>query len=428
MSRLRWAVAGLAAAAVALTPLASQATPSAAPAQRPIRVLVFDKAYAFVHPSIKTGAKFFASLNGGGEFHFVNTMDPKDLQISNLRHYDVLLWNSSTGNVPLSKQDRSALINWVRHGHGFVGIHAAGDSNYDWPEFAELVGGEFQMHWYDFGGFTTEPQTEVLRNEDPGSPITRHVGSFWKVSDETYAWQVDPRPDVHVLLSLVNSSIAEGPLYFQNQPLAWCRPLGSGRTFYTNQGHIQSLFQDPKYVTEVLQGIRYAAGRLPVDCSVPAARGRHQAVWADRTVAAPAARSNESGGQAVVTDAADKTQLTWRSVDLDRIRHFEVHAAGSVEDQQPASGQPARWAPAGGGTIELHADSADGPTIGSVSVAPGADWATSTVDVPDSVTGRHDLVLTFAPNVPGDAVGSIAWLRFIPKPRDSAAVRSLNGS
>jgi type 1 glutamine amidotransferase len=428
--RLRWAVAALAAAAVAVTPVVSEAAGSAthAKAQRPIRVLIFSKAYAFVHPSIKTGAKFFTSLNGGGEFRFTNSTDPKDLRVSNLRHYDVLLWNSSTGNVPLSNQDRAALLDWVRHGHGFVGIHAAGDGEYDWPQFSELVGGEFLMHWYDFGGITTEPQTEVLRNEDPDSAMTRHLPLDWKISDETYAWQVNPRPDVHVLLSLVNSSIAEGALYAPNQPLAWCRPFGSGRTFYTNQGHIESLFQNPDYVTEVLQGIRYAAGRVPVDCSVPGARSRDEAVWADGSVDAKAARSNESGGMAVVTAAGDKTRLTWDGVNLSRIHQIEVHATGTVEKQPPGSGSPAQWGSTGGGTIELHADSADGKTVGTVSVAPGSDWTTTSVDVPASLTGRRDLVLTFTPNVPGDAVGSIAWIRLVPTGRDAKAAGSLNGS
>lgn len=430
MSRLTRSLAALAVAAVAVTPVVSEAAGSGAGAraQHPIRVLVFSKAYAFVHPSIKTGAKFFTSLNGGGEFHFVNSTDPKDLRVSNLRNFDVLLWNSSTGNVPLSDQDRAALLGWVRHGHGFVGIHAAGDGEYDWPQFSELVGGEFLMHWYDFGGITAEPQTEVLHNEDPDSAMTRHLPLDWKISDETYAWQVDPRPDVHVLLSLVNSSIAEGALYTQNQPLAWCRPFGNGRTFYTNQGHIESLFQNPDYVTEVLQGIRYAAGRVHSDCNVPGARSRDEAVWADRSVEAPAARSNESGGMAVVTDAGENTRLTWTGVDLGNTKQIEVHATGTVEQRPPASGQNAQWGPTAGGTIELHADSATGPTVGTVSVLPGSDWATTTVDVPSSLTGRHALVLTFTPNASGDSVGSIAWIRLVPTGRDARAAGSLNGS
>jgi type 1 glutamine amidotransferase len=137
--------------------------------------------------------------------------------------------------VPLSAKDKDAMLRWIRAGHGFVGIHSAADSNYTWPQFAELAGGLFKMHWYDFGGFTFEPQTLELRNEDPNNPIVAHVGSTWKISDETYAWQVNPRADVHVLLSMVNTTVAEGALYDNAQPLAWCRPFGAGRTFYTNQ-------------------------------------------------------------------------------------------------------------------------------------------------------------------------------------------------
>jgi hypothetical protein len=66
--------------------------------------------------------------------------------------------------------------------------------------------------------------------------------------------------------------------------------------------------------------------------------------------------------------------------------------------------------------------------VGSVSILPGADWATTTVDVPASLSGRHRLVLTFAPNTPGDAVGSLAWIRIVPQGRDAKAAGSLNGS
>src|SRR5205085_9780234 len=133
-------------------------------------VLVFSRAYAFVHSSIETGVKYFKSLNKYGEFRFVVTRNPRDLKVSNLRNYDVLLWNNSTGNVPLSAGDKDAMLRWIRAGHGFVGIHSAADSNYTWPQFAELAGGLFKMHWYDFGGFTFEPQTLELRNEDPSNP------------------------------------------------------------------------------------------------------------------------------------------------------------------------------------------------------------------------------------------------------------------
>jgi trehalose utilization protein len=273
------------------------------------------------------------------------------------------------------------------------------------------------MHWFDFGGFTFEPQTLELRNEDPSNPIVAHVGSTWKISDETYAWQVNPRADVHVLLSMVNTSVPEGALYDDAQPLAWCRPFGAGRTFYTNQGHIDALYKNKDYETELLQGIRYAAGRLATDCgSVPEVAGRLEAVWADQTRSAPAALSNESGGLAVVTGISPQTRLTWRKVDIGRVRRIELHVAGLHQTDPPQTTILARWAASGGGTVGIHLDRPNGPLVATSTIGPAAAWATQSVSVPRSFHGVHSLVFTFTPTVPGQPVGSLAWVRLIPRP------------
>jgi type 1 glutamine amidotransferase len=414
----------VAASAAALTMAAPW---SGAASGEPTRILVFSKPYAFAHTSIPTFSKLIKKYDGNGEFTVKDTTDPSDLNYDNLEaNYDVLIWNNSTGDVPLSPDNKAGMLKWIREGHGFVGIHSAADSNYGWPQFIELAGGLFQNHYYDFGGMTTEPQTEILKNEDPGNPMVSHIPLNWPVSDETYRWQVDPRPDVHVLLSLENTSVAEGAIYYQNEPLAWCRPFGQGRTFYVNLGHSDYMYINPTFVQMVMQSIRYAAGTLPADCSVPGASGRQEAVWSDASSNVTPAVSTDTGGMAVDTKLTPGTStITWNAVDLTGLNGIDVRL-GSMTIGAPSSGgtvPPSK--PTSGGTVNFHLDSATGPVIASADFPAPGTW--NTVSAPTTaVTGVHDLVLTFDAGAASAASGldglgqtdlahdgSLAWIRLV---------------
>jgi type 1 glutamine amidotransferase len=425
-------IAGLAAGLIA--PIAS-ATDATGPG--PIRVLVFSKPYAFAHtPAINRFVALTNSLNAqSSEFQFTNTTSAADLSYANLEaNYDVLIWNNSTGQVSTdlkTADQRSDLLKWIREGHGFVGIHSAADSNYDWPQFIELAGGLFHYHYYDAGGSTSEPQTELLKNEDPNNPIMTGVPTDWMISDETYDWQVDPRADVHVLLSLENSSIYEGPLYEQNEPLEWCRPFGAGRTFYTNLAHSAYMFDNPVFVKSFLQGLRYTAGTLQADCSVPGTAGRQEAVWSDGSSNVTPAVSTDSGGMAVLTKLTPgSSTVTWNNVDLTGVTSIDVRlgsqtigtpASGSEFQPPGSSGTYVPSKPSSGGTVNFHLDSATGPVVASAAFPTPNTWATVTAPV-TATTGAHTLVLTFDPGsaaaasaADGPATdlahdGSIAWI------------------
>src|SRR4051812_38412719 len=111
--RIRPVVAALSALALLAGAGVAVATTKA---PRPIRVLVFSKPYGFSHTdSIVKGGKYLDGLDGA-QFKVDNTTNPKDLVRSNLNRYDVLVWNNSTGNVPLSANDKADLISWVREG------------------------------------------------------------------------------------------------------------------------------------------------------------------------------------------------------------------------------------------------------------------------------------------------------------------------
>ncbi|MFD0777031.1 ThuA domain-containing protein, partial [Streptomonospora algeriensis] len=146
---------------------------------------------------------------------------------------------------------RAALADYVASGGGFCGVHAASTAEPDWPFYAELVGARFTRH--------PEVQQARVRVEDGAHPATAHLGPTWTLTDEWYDFDRDPRGGgARVLLSVEEDTYRGGGMG-PGHPLAWCRDVGAGRSFYTALGHPSSAYADPEFRTHLLGGIRYAA-------------------------------------------------------------------------------------------------------------------------------------------------------------------------
>lgn len=174
-----------------------------------------------------------------------------------LRTWDAVVFYT-TGELPMDAGQREAFLDFVRGGKGFVGIHSATDTFYEWPEYGELIGGYFDGHpWH---------QPVRIRVEDPGHAATRHLESGFELKDEIYQFRTWSRDRVHVLLSLDPSSVdlTAGGVNRTDRDfaLAWTREYGSGRVFYTALGHEADVWRDPRFQQHVAGGITWAlAGR-----------------------------------------------------------------------------------------------------------------------------------------------------------------------
>src|SRR5690606_14246576 len=139
---------------------------------------------------------------------------------------------------------------------GFVGIHAASDTEHDWPWFGELLG---CGAW-----FKNHPPIQDARivTQDREHVSTKHFEASFTVRDEWYNFKANPAPCVDVLLALEESSYNVGPgAMGDNPPIAWQRSQGAGRACYTGLGHRDELYADPAFRAHVLGGIRWA-GKL----------------------------------------------------------------------------------------------------------------------------------------------------------------------
>jgi len=233
---------------------ATAAAPAAVPS---FKALVFSKTAAFRHDSIPTGIAAIQKLGADNNFTVDATEDAGVFTEANLAQYKVVIFLSTTGDV-LNDAQQTAFEHYIEAGGGYAGIHAAADTEYDWPFYGKLVGAYFKQH--------PTPQQAVVKVEDPAHPATKGLPEKWTRTDEWYDFQTDPRKTVHVLTSLDETSYTGGTMGFDH-PNTWCQDYEGGRSWYTGLGHDAASYSEPNYLHLLLGGIQTAAGVVPADCS-----------------------------------------------------------------------------------------------------------------------------------------------------------------
>jgi glucose/arabinose dehydrogenase/cytochrome c551/c552 len=162
----------------------------------------------------------------------------------------------TTGNV-LDYRQRAALERYIQAGGGFVGVHSATDTEYDWGWYGRLVGAYFVDHP---GIHDTFPNVQpgVLNVVDQTFGATKHLAAQWKRTDEFYSFK-KLQPDLHVLIKIDESSY-HGGHRMGDHPMAWYHEYDGGRAFYTELGHTPESYTEPDYLKHLLGGIEYAIG------------------------------------------------------------------------------------------------------------------------------------------------------------------------
>ncbi|WP_340375074.1 ThuA domain-containing protein [Streptomyces sp. SS7] len=209
------------------------------------RLLVYTRTTAYRHDSIPDAVTAVRALDG---FEADHSEDPAALEAP-LDGYAAVVFLSTSGEV-LTPAGRERLSAYVGAGGGFVGVHAAACTEYDWPYYGELLGARFDRHP------AYQPGKAVV--EDHDHPATRHLPTVWDFTDEWYDFRASPRGRVRVLAGADESSY-EGGGMGADHPLVWCREEGAGRVFYTALGHASEAYRDPDFLAHLRGGIAWAA-------------------------------------------------------------------------------------------------------------------------------------------------------------------------
>jgi type 1 glutamine amidotransferase len=211
-------------------------------------VLVFTRTAGFRHDSIPAGIAAFRAIGDTNGFTVTATEDPAVFTADRLARFKVVVFLSTTGNV-LDSDQQDALQAYVEGGGGWVGVHSASDTEYDWPFYGTLVGARFAKH--------PKVQPITVRVEDAGHPATANIPKTWRITDEPYDFRT--RPDARVLAGLDESTYSGGTMG-ADHPIVWCRSIGSGRSFYVGLGHPAALYADPDFRLLLTGAVLYAGG------------------------------------------------------------------------------------------------------------------------------------------------------------------------
>lgn len=213
----------------------------------PPRVLVFSKTAGFRHGSIPKGVGALGLICSELGWRMDATEDARRFSVENLAKYDAVVFLSTTGDV-LNEAQQAAFEAWVRAGGGYLGIHAAADTEYDWPFYGELVGAYFKGH--------PPVQAATVQVVDRDHPATARLPEEWERRDEWYDYRALPREEVRVLARL-NPQSYEGHSMGADHPIAWCHESLGGRALYTGGGHTPGSFNEEGFRAHLAGALRW---------------------------------------------------------------------------------------------------------------------------------------------------------------------------
>jgi len=159
----------------------------------------------------------------------------------------------TTGELPFTDEEKSALVDFLRSGHGFIGVHSATDTLYEWGVYHQIIGGYFNNHpWH---------QLVTVNVVDPNSKLVSGLGNSFQITDEIYQIGDFRADDTHVLLALDPTSVdlkKNGVVRrYYGWPIAWTRTFGKGRVYYNSLGHEEAVWNDPRYQDMLLKAIKW---------------------------------------------------------------------------------------------------------------------------------------------------------------------------
>jgi type 1 glutamine amidotransferase len=214
------------------------------------KVLIFCKTNGYHHASITPGIAAIQKLGADNGFLVDTTADSSWFRSKILGRYAALIFLSPTGKVFGPKEEK-ALQDYIHHGGGFVGVHAATDCEYNWQWYGDLVGGYFKSH--------PKQQMAKFIIVDKTNPATQGLPDPWEHFDELYNFKY-LNPGIKVLFKIDETSYTGGA-NGDNHPMAWYHEYEGGRSFYTALGHTDEDWTDPLFLHHLLAGIQYAMGK-----------------------------------------------------------------------------------------------------------------------------------------------------------------------
>ena len=217
-------------------------------------ILVFSKTAGYRHSSIQSGIEAIQNLGQENGFTVDTSEDASVFTFGNLMRYDAIVFLSTTGDI-LNDTQQGEFERYIQAGGGYVGIHAATDTEYGWPWYGELAGAYFESH-----PSNPNVRTGTFRVIDKNHPSTAGLPDQFERSDEFYNFR-SMNPSIQVLVD-IDENTYSGGTHGDFHPMSWYHEFDGGRAWYTAMGHTDATFYEPLFLQHLLGGIQYAMGNV----------------------------------------------------------------------------------------------------------------------------------------------------------------------
>jgi|SaaInl0LU_22_DNA_1037365.scaffolds.fasta_scaffold14281_2 type 1 glutamine amidotransferase len=214
------------------------------------KILVFSKTTGFRHKSIPAGINYFVNLKNEMNWNIDFSEDANDFSVNNLSNYNVIVFLNTTGNL-FDENQKKAFQKYIANGNGFVGIHAASNTEEQWPWFTNMVGATFKNH-------PKVQPAKVFINKEMNHPAVSHLQKEEIFKDEWYNFQKPVAKHVNVLVSVDETSYKGKKMNTNEHPITWFHHYNGGRIFYTGLGHTNESYEDTRFKEMIKGGILWA--------------------------------------------------------------------------------------------------------------------------------------------------------------------------
>ena len=211
-------------------------------------VLVISETKGWVHDSIESGIDLIENIGDKNNFNVYHSYNSKVITSENLKEFNSIIFLNTTGDI-LSKNEQNVMEQFIKNGKGYVGVHSASDTEYEWQWYGDLVGAYFRNH--------SDVVDGKIFTVDNAHKITEHLNPEWNIEDEWYNFDYIS-DNINVLLKLDETSY-EGGEHPDYHPITWYHEYDGGRSFYTALGHTKEVFKDERFIKLLEKGILYAS-------------------------------------------------------------------------------------------------------------------------------------------------------------------------
>ncbi len=237
--------------------------------KKQFKVLLVTETGGWYHESIENGIVAIKDLAATHSFQVDRQQNAEKITTDNLKQYAALIFLNTTGDI-FDENEKLAIQKFIQSGKGFVGIHAAADTEYNWEWYTELVGRMFYIH--------PSQQTAKLKILNHDFPGLESFPNFLLWTDEWYQYGPEKVSGLNYLIAVDEKTYKPEVVWSGRDtdatgkpmdrsgkgmgdfhPISWYHEFDGGRSFYTGLGHISNVYKNHWFLEHLYGGIYYAA-------------------------------------------------------------------------------------------------------------------------------------------------------------------------